>query len=445
MNNDLAIIAKVLEGRNYSDALRAGVDRPGMLGPEATIYWSIIRDHHDTYHEVPTVELFRQSAPSYHHVVVRDSLEALVDRVKTVNLNRELEKILTQVAKAGAKDPWEAKSTLINLVDGLAMRHNKGNNYYIVGEDREETLAMLDKLKTKHGLTGYPWPWEYFNQNSRGVGAGEIYYIYGRQKSRKTFLLLFMALYYWAIGLKVLMFTREMSFEQLKWRLISLSCGYDYGDTTKNLLPEGSRDQIDRMLTEVFDSGRFIICDVGEGVGGFKAAIEDTGPDIIFHDYFKAMADDAMGDKVNGESRYVARVVDQVVDYVSRKAKVPLFMVGHANREGARTKGRSSTEHAWSDHITRRVHGAFRVVTHGPTNRTAMFLNAARSMQEGIGITISSKLCDGFGEMLGTDYSWINTVDSEEEETPKGGGRKSTPQKKKKAEDNGAIDIDSFR
>ncbi len=303
MNSDIAIISRVLQDRSFSGALRAGVDKPGLLGPEARVYWDIIKDHHDTYHEVPTIELFRKSAPSYHHVPVKDSLEALVDRAKTVLLHKEIENILTKVAKAGAKDPWEAKSALINMVDGLSMRHSKGNHYYIVGEDREETLAMLDKLKSAHGLTGYPWPWEYFNQNSRGVGAGEIYYIYGRQKSRKTFLLLFMALYYWAIGLKVLMFTREMSFEDLKWRLISLSCGYNYGDTTKNILPEGSRERIDSMLREVFDSGRFIICDIGEGVGGFKSAIEDTGPDIIFHDYFKAMADDVMGDKINGESR----------------------------------------------------------------------------------------------------------------------------------------------
>ena len=420
MNYDLALIAKVLEDRNIAKAIRAGADRPGMLSAEAKAYWDILKEHHSRYHEIPTVEMFRTLAPTYHHVNVLDSIEAIVDNLKTTRLNAEMESVLTKIAKLNSDDPWEAKTELLRLVDTIAARHSKSNSYYIVGEDKDDTLALMKRLQEANGLLGYPWPWEYMNQNSIGVCNGNAFYIYGRQKSRKTFLVLYMALFYWSIGLKVLFFTREMSFEELKWRLIALMCNFNYMDCTKNNLPPGSAKKVEDALSEVFESGRFIISDIADGVSGFISAIEDIQPDIVFHDYFKAMADDAMGGKVNGEHRYVARAVDQMKSYISDKAKIPLFFVGHANREGDKSKGRSSTEHAWSDHITRRVDGAFRVTTDPNTNRMAFFLNAARSMEEGLGMTLNAKLCEGFGQMLGTDYSWIQNMsdDSKKESSP---------------------------
>jgi len=444
VNYDLALIAKVLEDRNISRAIKVGADKPGLLGPEAKTYWDLLKEHYSRYHEVPTVEMFRTTAPTYHHVNVLDSVEAIVDNLKTTRLTAEIESILSKVAKMNSDDPWEAKTEMLRLVDTIAARHSKDNSYYIVGEDKDDTLAMMKRLQEANGLLGYPWPWEYLNQNSIGVCKGNAFYIYGRQKSRKTFLVLYMALFYWSIGLKVLFFTREMSFEELKWRLIALMCNFSYLDCTKNNLPAGSEKKIDEALTEVFDSGRFIISDVADGVSGFISAIEDIQPEIVFHDYFKAMADDAMGGKVNGEHRYVARVMDQMKSYITDKAKVPLFFVGHANREGDRSRGRSSTEHAWSDHITRRVDGAFRVVTDGNTNRMAMFLNAARSMQEGMGMTLNAQLCEGFGQFLGSDYSWIKTMNEDEDSGGSSSGSRSNqaPQSNEVPEE---INIGSFR
>jgi hypothetical protein len=452
MNYGLALIAKILDTQDINKALRAGAKSPGLLGAEAKMYFDIISEHHAKYHEVPSIELFRERVPGYHHVPTQDSVEALIDQLKTIRLTNEMEDIISKVARIGASDPWNAKTELLKLVEGLSTRHSKNNNYYTLGEDADETMSMLKMLREQNGLIGLPWPWEYFNQVSRGVCNGEIYYIYGRQKSRKTFLLLFIALYYWALGLKVLIFTREMSFEELKWRLLALQCNFDYTDTVKNQLPPGSEEKIERFLREANESGKLVITDVGDGINGFQAAVDDVNPDIIIHDYFKAMADDAMGEKVNGQERYVARTIDRLVDFISGKAKVPMFICGHANREGARTRGRSSTEHAWSDHITRRIHGALRVITHEPTNRMALYVNAGRSLEQGIGMTLNAKLCVDFGRMLSTDYSWVGSVDNDEDANQQRGNRgngsqsqqQQQPQESASGHSADVIDMSSF-
>ncbi len=424
MNYDFALISKVLEEKDIATAIREGADKPGMLTPEARVYWELLKEHHSRFHQVPSLEIFKTQAPSYQHVPVHDSIEVLVDGLKTRRLSVVLQNMVSRVIQEAQKDPWKAKSLLLEKAEELAVQHSKTNNYYLVGEDREETLAQLQRLRDAEGLLGYPWPWAYLNRNSLGVCAGEVYYLYGRQKSRKTFFAIFMALFYWSIGLKVLFFTREMSFEKLKWRIIATYLKLNYLACVKNQLGSDRDAEIGAALDDLFNGGRFIICDVQDGISGYTSHVLETKPDIIFHDYFKAMADDAMGSKVTSGHSYVARTVDQVVNFAAKKYRAPVFIIGHANRKGIGAKGKGSDEHAWSDHITRRVEAAFRVITDRRNNRTAFFLNEARSMQDGLGMTLDATLCEGLGNFISSDYSWIKDLDEDKQDDEESEGKK---------------------
>tara|TARA_B100000131_G_scaffold234182_1_gene226101 strand:+ start:4224 stop:5573 length:1350 start_codon:yes stop_codon:yes gene_type:complete len=417
MNYDLALVAAVLQSEDVASAIRAGADKPGLLSDEAQVYWDTIKEHYEAFHQAPSLEHFQNLCPTYQHSDVNDSVDAIVYELKTRKLGTDIDKASMAVTELNGTDPWEAKKILLQLAEQISSSNSKDNSTYIVGEDKEATLNQLKQLQSGKGLIGYPWPWDHFSNNSVGLCGGNVFYVYGRQKSRKTFLLLYMALFYWQMGLKVLFFTREMSAEELKWRIYAIACGLPFIDVIKgNITTDAEKVMIDWM-DALAEGGRFVITDVADGISGFKAAIEEHKPQIVFHDYFKAMADDAMSGKVNGEHRYVARMADQMKSYMSDKAKVPLIFAGHANREGSKSKGSSDTEHAWSDHITRRVDGALRVVTDRSNDRMALFVNAGRSMKEGLGLTLNAALCENFGIAESTDYSWVKKYsDSEDEE-----------------------------
>lgn len=416
MNYDLALISSVLDGRDVARAVQAGIDKPGLLNEEAQVYWDVIKEHYESFHEAPSIDHFKNLCPTYTHGAAEDSIEALIYELKTRKLGADIDKAMFSVSETNGGDPWEAKKILLQLSEMISSRNTQDNHTYVVGEDKEATLSQLDLLQNGSGLLGYPWPWEHLNNNSVGLCGGNAFYVYGRQKSRKTFLLLYMAIFYWQMGLKVLFFTREMSAEELKWRIYALACGLTYIKLLKGDLTTAERDRLARVADEFAESNRFIITDVADGISGFKAGIEEHKPHIVFHDYFKAMADDAMSGKINGEHRYVARIADQMKSYMSDKAKIPLVFAGHANREGSKVKGINDTEHAWSDHITRRVDGALRVVTDRRNQRMALFVNAGRSMREGLGLTLDASLCETFGDMIDSDYSWIRKYSESEDE-----------------------------
>jgi hypothetical protein len=182
----------------------------------------------------------------------------------------------------------------------------------------------------------------------------------------------------------------------------------------------------------LYDSNRFIFTEQAEGMAGFKAKVEEIKPDVIFHDYWKSLADDEMGDRsAVREVNFVNRTIDRLVDYTRNKMKIPTFLCGHANREGDKSGGKSSTEHAWSDHITRRVDIAMRVICF--KDLIALIINEGRSIRRHMSFTVDGTLCSTFGDFISEDTSWVKkalAAQDEEEDSedrnkplPKGTGK----------------------
>jgi hypothetical protein len=199
-----------------------------------------------------------------------------------------------------------------------------------------------------------------------------------------------------------------------------MAMGFDIQRYNQGDLNPTEEETLSDVMREIEESRRFIITDAVDGLAGYKAKVKEYEPVVVIHDYFKAMADDAMGEKVTGkEDRYVARLIDQVVDFHSSE-KLIGFLCGHANREGEKSKGKSSTEHAWSDHITRRVDGAFRVISDANNNRIALIANEGRDFEKFIALTLNGKLYDGpFGEQISENALWVENYDENQEEEEK--------------------------
>jgi hypothetical protein len=429
MNHGLALIAAVLESKDIAEAIRLGAATPNIFNEETQIYWDALSGHYESFHEVPSTDYFTSTyCPDYTHVKVQDSFEALIHELKTQKLGREIEDGLINVAEMNAADPWEAKQVLSQITDTVISANQEGNTDYVVGSDVEQFMKRLERVQNHGGMLGIPFPWNFFNVRSGGMSPGYCIYLYGRQKSKKTWIALYWALFYASRNIKVLFFARDTPVDELKVRIVALMCGLEPTKVKQGNLSDAEKQAVTDCMELLAEEGKFIITDAADGVAGFKARIEEHKPQVVFHDYFKAMADDIMGDKVTNEHKYVARTVDQMVRYCKDKMKIPLIFVGHANRDGDKSKGKGSSEQAWSDHITRMVDVSLRVVK-GPS-QVALIVNAARDMDEGTGISIDGSMCYGFGRELSSDYSWINTIDvadaEEQRQRPQGPSGKKT-------------------
>lgn len=410
MNYDLGLIASVLESRDLGVAVKAGI-KPKMLCEEAATYWDILTVHYDQFHEVPDPDFFSAIVPSYQHVRPNNSIEAIIYDIKSRYLYSELQEALKDVAELSAQDPWAAKDRMLKLAADIAIELQLSNSDFIAGEDKEHVLRKLEMLRHNGGLLGLPWPWEYLNENTIGIMPGNFLYFYGREKSRKTWLLLYMALYWESLGHRVLFVTREMSREEIAWRLYPLRAKLNYSEMTKGNISSDGKVTLENVMDDLFAHKNIIVSEVANGIAGLRAKIEEVEPTIVIHDYMKGVAEDEMGDKMTvKEHQYVARIADKFKE-LAVHFKIPIVGCGHANRDGEKFKGKSTTEIGHSDHIARKADIVFRVIIDDVRDKMAIIIAAGRNVQKYLSWTINASMDGHFGEFDSPDTRWVDEVD----------------------------------
>jgi len=417
----MALVARILESGEYTEVVRAGMKRE-MLGDHAGIYWDVLSEFFQEHDKVPSVDMFTALCPDYDHQPTSDPIDALIQELKTIHLGTEINRALNLLVDENSSDPWEAKRTLIRIADQINAQHQLRNTRVAAGEKVDYVLSMIKRLRDGCGLLGLKWPFEKLNKRTPGIMPGNVIYFYGRHKSKKTWLMLHMALDFWLEGHRVLFFTREMSIEELHWRLAGMILGIPLDDLNSGCVTHHGEMAVADVMKELVDSGRFIFSENLQGLPGYKAEIHDVQPDIILHDYWKAMADDLMEERRVSEKSAVDRTIDQLVKH-HMKIKTPVIICGHANRDGDKSKGRSGVEHAWSDHIVRRVHAAIRVIKSPDESKLGLVVNAGRAIPEDLVITLDGHLCMGFGEELDIDPGWISTTESSQDASSQSAGR----------------------
>lgn len=414
MNHDLSLISAILENRDISEAIRSGI-RPKFLGDDAQAYWDIISDHYEMFHEVPTVENFQAICPGYDHSPSGDSIEAISYELKTRYLHNEIDEIIEQVAEVNSAAPWEAKDLLARLSDAVTVEVQKRNTDLVAGSDKAEVFRKMEYLRNNGGLLGYAWPWPWLNERSKGVCPGNFIYFYGREKSRKTFLLCFLANWFEMQGLRVLFFTREMTLEEIAWRLYPMRVQIPYQEMTAGMVSSDGMLKLEDAMDDLYNRKNLIVTEMDGGLAGFRAKIEEVKPSIVIHDYLMSVAEDEMEMKNRSREHETIGRVAGGMKRLAMKLKIPIIACGHANREGVKTKGKSSVEYAGSDKIVRRVDYGFRVITNDAENKTALILNAGRDAQKFLSFTLDSRLCNGFGAFLEDNADWIEEAEKSQD------------------------------
>lgn len=433
MNYDLALISAILADSDaYGEAVKLGV-KPKFLGMEAQAYWDIISDHYNQFHEIPSLEYFQDICPSYDHQPTQDSLEALAHELKTRYLFNEIEELLTTVADTNTSDPWEARDKLSSLSDALVVEVQRRNTDLVAGSNKAEVLKRLEFLRSNQGLLGYPWPWDYLNARSPGLCPGNFVYFYGREGVRKTFLLCYLANWFESKGLRVLFCTREMTLEEIAWRLYPMKMRLPYGQMTSGQLSADGERSLEQVMDDLYSRKNLIVTEIDGGMAGLKAKIEEIKPHLVIHDYMFALAEDEMEASNASRSReheYIGKTANNL-KRLAMKLKIPIVACGHANREGVRLKGRNSTEVAGSDKIFRRVDYGFRIICNDAEDWLAVILNKGRQARKFLSMTIDATLCNGFGDFINDDTAWVDGIDERKDAEEDSKSRSTAAQKKK--------------
>jgi replicative DNA helicase len=397
---ELQLMAKVIEESNLSTVLEEGITLDTFGNPEARAIFKHILNYHQgkkTRNLVPPLDQIERFfgtsdlPPPPRHTTI----EALCHEVKEEWLRRGIEDIWHTSSETYEEDPAGTVSRMSQDIKLLQSRTEVSRDL-VFSDSTESMKREYLQVKNAEGMVGVPWPigWGYhkegkpkilkktgrhhhpLNEQSGGMRGGDFILLYGRPKSMKTWTLVDMIVEcYYYLNCRVLVFTKEMTPEQLRWRIAARILRLDYLMLKNATLEEEDEEEFFELLDTLKSEeerlkkrghNRSMLITTGwtgdtvrTGMQSLEMKVEEFGPDIVFADSVYLMK--AMKNKEGAFWQDIAEIAYGLKDLAMVK-RIPVVATSQANRRGEELKGSSMAEIAYGDTFGQACDYAIRVI-----------------------------------------------------------------------------------
>ena len=436
-NWELQLLSSILHSPtakdDFVDVLESGVEAAIFQGAEAKALWSRMYFHYnrpDRFGKMPGLTLVKEWFPSIHLPTASEDIDELVDLVKQGYLLRETEAAIGKYLKTRDENPRSSLTDLSVTIAALQERVSisKDVSFKEVGVD--QTVEELTAIRENDGLVGIPYPWEPLNKMTGGINRGDYIMIYALPKSMKTWIGLYIAVCLAQTGRKVLVYSKEMTWEKMRARIACILTKTDYSAYKSAELAESELERVVQGLIDFVEdenTGDIIFTDVIRPDG------KPGGPDEVRHkmDVYKP-------DIVLLDSAYMLEMPDQHTNpydwkslaVVNRRLKqtfkttgIPGIAIFQENERAAfKYKGtRGTASMAMNTSAINDCDIAIRGVYHKSKRMISLHLPAARETEQE-GFTINAIAACDFS--FATMELWdIGEFDEEDSDTrPPSGG-----------------------
>lgn len=151
--------------------------------------------------------------------------------------------------------------------------------------------------------------------------------------THNTWLLLKIADFMWCDGLKILLFSMEMSKIALMRRLDAIHWRLPYNGLRSGMLTEHMENKYLEQ-TDLRDMPDFIIVDTQLGISGISAKIDQYKPDVVLIDGMYLMPDDERGDSPNIRTGNISRGLKRL----AKQKNLPIIVTTQFNRMAEEVK-----------------------------------------------------------------------------------------------------------
>jgi len=363
--------------------------------------------------DFPTIDLPRED---------RRSLEVVVDDFLNHHLVQELQG-MADFINEWKDSPEDVLKRLNEQVRKLAYMKRVGQDV-VLSNVTKEVVDRYESNRDSDSIKGIPYPWEVLNHATQGMLPGEFILFYGRPKSLKTWVLLHLATFaYDYASRRVLIYTREMTPQQMMDRCVCLLIGAPYtaykeGTLSEIATPEGGTmedrfydltasmksDERTCALETGFNKSLIITSDrddpTGGGVQGLRKKVDDHKPNLICADAVYLMRNDRAGGKRSVKWDDQAAITQDLKDLALDTNK-PLIGTNQATRSSEDRKGQSVSNISFSDSYGMDCDLAIEIIKKkitDETNELALAITGAREINIS-GFAINGNPATNFGPL----------------------------------------------
>ncbi len=370
------IISKIVEYQDFHTVERLRVDETYFFSPECRLLFGYLRDHFhakQTFNSVPSFQLVSQIFPGFQYVPTQDTLPTLLEQLRLAKMRLELMEYGERILRLADQNPRLGLDAIREAAADLSSRHEMTNDM-LLSDAHDALFQDYQTVSLGHGITGLPWPWAPLNEATQGIHPGEFIMIYGRPKSMKTWVSLYIVtLLNMYANARVLVYSLEMAPKQILRRVAAIRSVINYHSLLSGKLQPADRDRFFGSLAQLKaeakmpDNGprspAFLVTGGGSnnGMSFLHSKIREFKPDIVLIDGLYLMKDDRQN-KRTVDWKAVAHI-SQDTKITAREFGIPIIATGQANRKADKdVKNANVDEMAYSDALGQDTDFSIRVV-----------------------------------------------------------------------------------
>lgn len=405
--------------------------------------YSSNRNH---YGRIPSARIMSKRFPAFTIAKNVETLPELCNALRRDRMKDDFYEGLTEaVMRLEADEEPESVLGTVRELAGKIAAYSPSVHERELHETAQEFWEWYENQEEKESVIGIPWPWDRLTEATQGIDDEDLYVIYGRPKSMKSFIACETAASaFLNHHSRALVYSCEMKSVRFERRLFAALARIDYSLMKRGELktaPE-QRERL-RAIVEGMQTGEIRYngsalkvvpmkdCPSGmDPLQHLAISIETWEPTIVFADSFYRMVPDRRWEK---QANLVTGLKTMTQTYGA-----PIVAVTQGTRlkaksnQGGDTTGEEHLEDiAFTDAIGQEADGIIRVRKHG------RFKDGARLLKLSIAGSRESEEEGGslflrFRPFIQSDTDkWVNAGEDKEEDV---GDARSKPTPKKKFE-----------
>lgn len=428
------LLSRIVRAGQMNDVLQWGITHKDFVTSEGRGLFQAVLGYHQMPESLGSVLGPNAVQMKYPHFHLCDdpsmTTDALCMEVRKNRMKSELRESLINVAEVLEHDPQVAIDQLsgtVSYMQNLGM----ANRTDVYAADAMGRIMQTYALKEQGvDMSICPWPWHPMQEATGGIEKDDYIVFYGRPKSMKSWVLAKMLAWCWNQRKRVLVYTKEMTADNIFMRVAATLAGVRYHEFRRAKLSVEEKMALNYVWREIdaLAAVQPMVClsgkDAGEGgdtVPWLRSKVELHKPDLVFIDGVYLMSDTRGGAKQKDNFRVqnISRDIRRMVLDMG----VPVIATLQATRAAAKNEEANLDEIAFSDAIGQDATNAIRVINERDKPTIALLVGGSREFElDGFRIFgIPATNFDYFGPLSPVDVQRAVSNDVNDSGTSKAG------------------------
>ncbi len=327
-SNEGRLLSRAIRDRDIKPLIERGLDQSWFHDEEHRRIWTFLREHWQTYGEVPTATTVKDNWPTYRMVRVEDSVEYLLDQLVAYR-RRGLTVMLLQEAGEVIEEENDHEAALERLAAGLAKLGDEGlrKSSDMDLSDPEQIEADLqeyrDLSRLKGGMRGIPTGFKTIDRATSGLQDGQLITIVATPKAGKSTLALRMAINIMLAKNDTMFLSYEMSNSEQRDRYYAMLAGISHTRLTRGQLTKDERLTLGLSAEKRKETDRLVLVEAANTVSGIAVKIEKHKPRVVFVDGVYLMLDEISGEQNTPQA---LTNITRNLKRLAQRAEVPIVI-----------------------------------------------------------------------------------------------------------------------